>query len=236
MEAKSITAGKQYARRKRSLMLFLLVALLVCGSALEASAVNVELAWDPSPEPLVTGYRLYYGTSSWNYTNVVDAGNRTNYTVTGLNAGTTYYFAATAYTSAGDESTFSNVASFTVPGAVSAPSSASSEGGGGCFIAMAAWGSGLAPEVVTLREFRDRYLLTNSPGQAFVEWYYRVSPPVAAVIVEHESLKTVVRWGLTPVVYAVKYPAAALVVIALIPAVVVVRKRAKKRTEWLISL
>ena len=64
MEAKSITTEKQYARRKRSLTLFLLVSLLIFGSALEASAASVKLAWDPSPEPLVTGYRLYYGTSS----------------------------------------------------------------------------------------------------------------------------------------------------------------------------
>ena len=97
-----------------------------------------------------------------------------------------------------------------------------------CFIATAAFGSGLAPEVLTLREFRDRYLLTNGPGQAFVDWYYRVSPPAAAFIAEHESLKTAVRWGLTPVVCAVKYPAAALAMILLIPAVVIVRKREKK--------
>jgi hypothetical protein len=79
-----------------------------------------------------------------------------------------------------------------------------------------------------LREFRDRYLLTNRAGQAFVDWYYAVSPPVAAYIAEHDSLKTAVRLGLTPVVYAVKYPAAALVMILVIPAVVIVRKRRGK--------
>ena len=226
MEAKSITAVKQYARRKRFSTLFLLVSFLVFGSVLEVPAVNVRLAWDPSPELLVTGYRLYYGTSSGNYTNVIDAGNRTDCTVTGLAEGTTYYFAATAYTGTGDESTFSNVASYTVPGGTPAPVSGSSDGGGGgCFIATAAWGSRLAPEVLTLREFRDRYLLTNAPGQAFVEWYYRVSPPVAAFIADHESLKTAARWGLTPVVYAVKHPAAALALVLLLPVGVILRKR-----------
>jgi len=225
METKSIAAAKQFARRKRFLTLFLLVSLLVFGFALEVSAANVKLAWDPSPEPLVTGYRLYYGTSSGNYTNVVDAGNRTDSTVTGLEAGTTYYFAATAYTGAGDESTFSNVTSYTTPG--SAPSPSGSSEGGGCFIATAAFGSGLAPEVVTLREFRDRYLLTNGPGQAFVDWYYRVSPNAAAFIAEHESLRTAVRWGLAPVVYGVKYPAAALALVLLLPAGVIVRRRWK---------
>ncbi len=94
-----------------------------------------------------------------------------------------------------------------------------------------AYGSGLAPEVVTLREFRDRYLLTNQPGQAFVEWYYRVSPPAAAFIAEHESLKTVVRWGLTPFVYAVKYPAAALAIVLLLPASIFVRKRQRLKDK-----
>ena len=208
MEAKSSTAQTPFARRKKFLTLFLLVSILVFGSSLEASAVNVKLAWDPSPEPLVTGYRLYYGTSSGNFTNVVDAGNRTEYTVTGLNAGTSYYFVVTAYTGAGDESTFSNMASYTVPGGASAATSGTSSGGGGggCFIATAAYGSRLAPEVAMLREFRDRYLLTNGLGQAFVEWYYRVSPRAAAFIAEHESLKTAVRWGLAPIVCGIKYP------------------------------
>ena len=229
MEAKSITAEKKYARRKRLLTLLLLVSLLVFISTTEASAASIKLAWDPSPEPLVTGYRLYYGRSSGVYTVVVDAGNRTDYTVTGLDAGLTYYFTATAYTGTGDESTFSNETSYTLPGATPAPASgSSSSGGGGCFVATAAFGSGLAPEVLTLREFRDRYLLTNGPGQAFVDWYYRVSPPAAAFIAEHESLKTAVRWGLTPIVGAVKYPAAALALVLLLPAGVIVRKRKRR--------
>jgi hypothetical protein len=225
MDARPLAAG----REKQSLPVFILPVILLIlfyliASVHEVSATSLKLAWDPSPDTSVTGYRLYYGTSGGSYTNVVDAGNRTDYTVTGLDAGTTYYFAATAYTGAGDESTFSNVTSYSLPGSPSAPSSGSSGSGGGCFIATAAYGSGLAPEVAVLREFRDRYLLTNRAGQAFVDWYYAVSPPVAAFIAEHESLKTAVRMGLTSVVYAVKYPAAAIAVALLLPAIVVVRK------------
>ena len=165
----------------------------------------------PSPDPLVTGY----GFTRLVERDVYRCRRRrkpNDYTVTGLDAGLTYYFTATAYTGAGDESIFSNETAYTFPGGTPRASrpSASSSSGGGCFIATAAFGSGLAPEVLTLREFRDRYLLTNGPGQAFVDWYYRVSPPVAAFIAEHESLKTAVRWGLTPIVGAVKYPTAAL--------------------------
>jgi hypothetical protein len=207
------------------LPVILLILIQLIASVHEVSAASLKLAWDPSPDTSVTGYRLYYGTSGGSYANVVDAGNRTDYTVTGLDAGTTYYFAATAYTGSGGESTFSNEASYTTSGPAPSSSGSSSGSGGGCFIATAAYGSGLAPEVTALREFRDRCLLTNRAGQAFVNWYYAVSPPVAAFITEHDSLKTAVRLGLTPVVYAAKYPAAALAVVLLLPAIVVVRKR-----------
>lgn len=96
------------------------------------------------------------------------------------------------------------------------PSEDSSGGGGGCFIATAAYGSYLEPDVVLLRQFRDQYLLTNAPGRAFVDWYYATSPPIAETIARHETLKAMTRLGLTPVVYAIKFPAAAVGLLFLI--------------------
>lgn len=78
-----------------------------------------------------------------------------------------------------------------------------------CFIATAAYGSYLEPEVALLRGFRDRFLLTNVPGRAFVDWYYRVSPPIAEFIAEREWARALVRGLLTPVVYTIRYPAPA---------------------------
>jgi hypothetical protein len=69
-----------------------------------------------------------------------------------------------------------------------------------CFIATAAYGTPMAEEIQILREFRDEYLLTSPLGQALVDIYYRVSPPVAEFITEHPSLKPVVRTGLLPAV------------------------------------
>jgi subtilisin-like proprotein convertase family protein len=73
-------------------------------------------------------------------------------------------------------------------------------GGGGCFIATAAFGSPLAPHVQLLREFRDRYLLTNGPGRLVVAAYYRTSPPIAEVIADSEILRAIVGVALVPVV------------------------------------
>jgi alpha-tubulin suppressor-like RCC1 family protein len=70
----------------------------------------------------------------------------------------------------------------------------------GCFIATAAYGSPIAGEIQILRRFRDEYLLTNPLGHALVDFYYRVSPPIAGFITEHPGLKPVVRAGLLPAV------------------------------------
>jgi hypothetical protein len=71
---------------------------------------------------------------------------------------------------------------------------------GFCFIATAAYGTPMAEEIGILRKFRDEYLLTNPIGTALVEFYYRVSPPIAQFITEHPSLKPIVRAGLVPAV------------------------------------
>jgi hypothetical protein len=77
-----------------------------------------------------------------------------------------------------------------------------SQGGGGgkCFIATAAFGSPLAPQVQLLREFRDRFLLRHAAGRAFVAWYYRVSPPLAEMIARSKALRALVRMGLVPLI------------------------------------
>ena len=73
-------------------------------------------------------------------------------------------------------------------------------GGGGCFIATAAYGSYLHPQVQVLRDFRDTWLLTNAPGRAFVDFYYRYSPPLADLIARHEPLRLVARTLLAPLI------------------------------------
>jgi len=69
-------------------------------------AAQVTLTWDAVTGQSISGYKIYYGTTSRNYTASVDAKNVTSLPVTGLQDGTTYYFAATVYTEAKAESDF----------------------------------------------------------------------------------------------------------------------------------
>jgi endonuclease YncB( thermonuclease family) len=88
-----------------------------------------------------------------------------------------------------------------------------------CFIATAAYGSPMDPHVNILRDFRDRFLLNNSIGKAFVGFYYKYSPQMAALIAKHENLRTIVRLSLLPVVgmswVALKYGLVAVMALML---------------------
>jgi hypothetical protein len=105
----------------------------------------------------------------------------------------------------------------------------SDSGGGGCFIATAAYGSYMQPEVKLLRRFRDRRLLTNRPGQWLVQQYYRYSPPMAAIIADQEGLRAVTRAVLTPLVYSIKYPVWALLLFVAVIASAVRRQSVHRK-------
>ncbi len=70
----------------------------------------------------------------------------------------------------------------------------------GCFIATAAFGSKFEKHVQLLRRFRDLYLMPNRIGRTFVKTYYKYSPPMADFIAKHDILRTMVRWGLAPLI------------------------------------
>ena len=85
---------------------------------------SVSLAWDPSTDPDVTNYNLYYGLAHSNYTvGPIPMGNVTNFIATNLVYGwnTNYYFAATAQNSVGLESDFSNEVFWYATNGVSPP-------------------------------------------------------------------------------------------------------------------
>jgi len=79
-------------------------------------AASVTLAWDPSPEPMLSGYSLYWGTNSRAYDQIqlVEL-NTVQASATNLVAGTEYFFAVTARTWEGLESDYSTEVSYQVP-------------------------------------------------------------------------------------------------------------------------
>lgn len=117
------------------------------------------------------------------------------------------------------------------PGApgVGAPAAGSSSSGGSsnCFIATAAFGSSMAPDVMVLRKFRDHYLLTNAFGRMFVNTYYAVSPPIAHFIAQNDTLRAATRVALTPIIFTVKHPMNALgmLILALAAGLFLTRRR-----------
>jgi hypothetical protein len=74
------------------------------------------------------------------------------------------------------------------------------EDNGGCFIATAAYGSALAPQVDVLRAFREHYLRPYGPGRAMIRLYETLSPPLADAIRSSDASRLVVRAILWPVV------------------------------------
>jgi hypothetical protein len=95
-----------FGRMARTSLLILISFLLLPSSGLYAA--QVTLAWDSSTDPNVTGFRVFYGTSSHSYPFNNDAGKNTTFTISNLRDGATYYFVVTAYNSSGIESQFSN--------------------------------------------------------------------------------------------------------------------------------
>ena len=95
------------ALRRSGLSTFLPLhrALLLCFLAgFQLHGESITLAWDANQEPDVAGYHLYYQELPGGIPVKVDAGTQTQLTLTGLIAGRTYSFFATAYNTAGLES------------------------------------------------------------------------------------------------------------------------------------
>jgi len=101
----------------RLIVILVFAAILLSG--MPARAAEITLAWDPNTEPDLSGYKVYSGTASRNYSGTVDVGNWTSCVMGGLEPGRTYYFAAKAYNAAGSESDYSAEVVYSVPAACS---------------------------------------------------------------------------------------------------------------------
>ena len=100
------------ACRSRGSPLLLLIAL---AAARAAAGADVNLAWDPSGDPSVVSYKVYYGTASRAYSSAITVGLTPSCTIGDLAPGT-FYFAVTAVSASGLESGFSNEVSTSIAG------------------------------------------------------------------------------------------------------------------------
>ena len=180
----------------------------------QSYALDITLQWDANTEPDLDHYVIYWGIDfdpPYGH-NSEDKGdflgkNATTYTVTGLSEGKTYYLVAKAFNTEGFESDWSNVVSTYETSEPDTsedytsdnPPPSAVQGGGGCFIATAAYGSNMDKYVKILSEFRGRYLLTNPIGCGIVDAYYTFSPPVASYLHKHPFARAVVRYALIPI-------------------------------------
>jgi hypothetical protein len=114
---------KNVSMMNRILSIGLLLCFISFIHSSRAFAGSATLSWnaptthtDGTPFTDLAGYKLYYGTSSGNYSTAVSLNSTATTTqVNNLTDGLTYYFAVTAYDSSGIESTYSNEVSKSLP-------------------------------------------------------------------------------------------------------------------------
>jgi len=120
----------------------ILIFVAVLGAALgpaARAAQSVTLAWNASTGSGVAGYMVLSGSDGINYSNQINAGTNTIWTVTGLQEGTTNYFEVTAYDTNNNQSPPSSPVEYVVPNTTNtvavqaSPASAGSVTGGGSF-------------------------------------------------------------------------------------------------------
>ena len=73
-----------------------------------------------------------------------------------------------------------------------------------CFVATAAYGSTMTPDLIRLRRLRDETLRPTAAGSAFVDTYYAIGPYLADVIRDRPILRRVARALLAPTVEALR--------------------------------
>jgi hypothetical protein len=196
----------------------------------EFSSGKLKIYWAPVAE--AAGYKVTWSetdnpsnTDSKDVDDPETSDDMKSYTITGLEnlvsydirviayAKDRFYFAITAFDAKGESDAIEEVYADLgnpVDGDPSAAITAFPEEiighpnlpNEGCFIATAAFGHYSEAHVHVLRDFRDRYLVTSSPGQALVAWYYRQGPYAAHWLNQHDRAKPWVRAALAPMIGA----------------------------------
>jgi hypothetical protein len=86
---------------RRMLAVLVLLMSSIGFAAGRASAAEIKLAWDSNTEPDIAGYVVQYGPASAPYSQQVDIGKVTTWTLTSATAGVSYTFRVVAYNTTG---------------------------------------------------------------------------------------------------------------------------------------
>lgn len=190
---------------------YALTGTTITSATSSATPPSITLTWVSVDG--ATSYQILRSSTSSTSLIPYQTTSSTSYTDTNVIKDNTYYYSIIPIKAVGLIGPASQVNTVAVS---TTESTTSSSSGGGCFIATAAYGSYLHPQVQLLRNFRDQYLLTNAPGRAFVTLYYRCSPPLADLIARHPLLRGAARLALTPLVVAVAHPLISAVALLLV--------------------
>jgi hypothetical protein len=197
-----------------------LLVFSLLGSPAFAQQLGIELAWQDNSGNESGFYIERKAGEDGDYTSLAVVGSNVDgFADTDVSPGVTYCYRVKAFNGAGESgytneecgsptqtvaaggpTSTSTSAASSASGASAASGASGASGGGGCFIATAAFGSVLAPEVQVLREVRDTYLLPYGLGRKAVQTYYALSPPLADVISRSDALRGIVRFILVPLV------------------------------------
>ena len=74
-----------------------------------------------------------------------------------------------------------------------------------CFVATAAYRDRQHPDVVLLRQFREKVLRHSSPGRAFIDFYWWIGPKIARPVYRHPTLGRVSKLPLKMIVAYLKW-------------------------------
>ncbi|MCB1153342.1 fibronectin type III domain-containing protein [bacterium] len=188
----------------------------VTGVRAGAGDGRIFLEWDEHEDNDIDRYSVYYDTQSGGSaddylgsdsdlgTSPIDAGLATELTLSGLENNVTYYMRVSATDEQGTESTLS-VEVHATPTDAKGAAELADDTEPGCFVATAAYGDIDHPMLVVFRGFRDDILMHSEAGRAFVQAYYKYSPPFARVIADHPMLRFAARSVLTPMAESIAY-------------------------------
>lgn len=158
--------------------------------ATTVSDEKIDLSWtDNSYDE--SGFKIERKKHDETFTEIDTAdANVTSYRDKELDSDTTYYYRIRAYNDDGN-SDYSNETDATTD---------DEDESDDCVISAGAQGTPLEPHVNVLRDFRDDFLLSNTVGKSFTDFYYTYSPPLAGIVSRHDSLRGMVCLSLLPVI------------------------------------